>query len=100
MPDTRRITLTTDDEFFLIGCDGLWDVMTYEEAIGFVKERLAQGVPPQKLSENLVKEALKRGSKDNITVLVLPHPVAPLPHCFGNSLVHCGLPCFAKGVFF
>lgn len=71
MPDTRRITLTTEDDFFLIGCDGLWDVMTYEEAILFVKTRLQQGVSPQRLSESIVKEALKRGSKDNVTVLVV-----------------------------
>jgi serine/threonine protein phosphatase PrpC len=70
-PDTRRITLTTEDEFFLIGCDGLWDVMTHEESVGFVKERLDQGITPQKMSEHIVKEALKRGSKDNITVLVV-----------------------------
>jgi len=71
MPDTRRVTLTTEDEFFLIGCDGLWDVMTHDEAVAFVKERLGRGVIPQKLSEHLVREALRRGSKDNVTVLVV-----------------------------
>lgn len=54
----------------LIGCDGLWDVMAYDEAINFVRARLTKGWSPQRVSEHLVKEALRRGSKDNITVLV------------------------------
>ena len=29
--DTRKVTLTTDDKFVIIGCDGLWDVMSYQQ---------------------------------------------------------------------
>jgi serine/threonine protein phosphatase PrpC len=28
------------DEFVVLACDGLWDVMSSEEAVAFVRERL------------------------------------------------------------
>lgn len=63
------------DEFVIVACDGLWDVMEDKEAVdavqmwtkgfeGKIKEREAR------VARMLIDEALKRGSSDNITVVV------------------------------
>lgn len=59
------------DEFLVIGCDGLWDTVKYDEAAGFVLERLQLNEDPQSISEGLVARAREAGSSDNITVMVV-----------------------------
>jgi len=36
----RRITLEPDDEFIILGCDGIWDCLTNEKAVEFVRTRI------------------------------------------------------------
>eukprot|EP00163_Fabomonas_tropica_P005263 TRINITY_DN14766_c0_g1_i2.p2 TRINITY_DN14766_c0_g1~~TRINITY_DN14766_c0_g1_i2.p2 ORF type:complete len:204 (-),score=32.63 TRINITY_DN14766_c0_g1_i2:936-1547(-) len=60
--------LKDDDEHILIlGCDGLWDVMTDEEAIGYVKTLSTA----QEMADVLLYKALDLGSTDNISVVVV-----------------------------
>lgn len=59
------------EQFLLIGCDGLWDTVTYKEAADFVFKRLEHGEDPQVISEALVHLAREAGSSDNITVMVV-----------------------------
>jgi len=42
-PDMMVQDLTSEDEFLFIACDGVWDVMSNQEAIDFVREKLARG---------------------------------------------------------
>jgi len=66
----------TDGEFLIVACDGLWDVMEDQEAVDFVRDRVAKGQSEgeersrEEVSQCLVDEALRRGSTDNITVIV------------------------------
>mmetsp|Transcript_2558 Transcript_2558/g.351 ORF Transcript_2558/g.351 Transcript_2558/m.351 type:complete len:81 (+) Transcript_2558:116-358(+) len=36
-PEIQHIELTTQDKFIVIGSDGVWDVMTSAEVVGFVE---------------------------------------------------------------
>eukprot|EP00996_Jenningsia_fusiforme_P006152 NODE_735_length_1941_cov_12.185518_g681_i0.p1 GENE.NODE_735_length_1941_cov_12.185518_g681_i0~~NODE_735_length_1941_cov_12.185518_g681_i0.p1 ORF type:complete len:474 (+),score=115.58 NODE_735_length_1941_cov_12.185518_g681_i0:233-1654(+) len=71
-PHIQSLTLTENDSFVVIACDGLFDVMTHAEVIAFVASQLAlpEG-STQKASEELVAEAMRRQSTDNITVIVV-----------------------------
>merc|ERR1711937_934804 len=40
LPDVKHIKLTDEDEFLILACDGIWNVMTSQEAIDFVRDRL------------------------------------------------------------
>jgi protein phosphatase 1G len=40
LPDIKKITITPDDEFMVLACDGIWNFMTSEDVVVFVKERL------------------------------------------------------------
>jgi protein phosphatase PTC2/3 len=40
-------TITNDWEFILLACDGIWDVLSNEEVLKFVRARIAQQMPPE-----------------------------------------------------
>nr|GEX62053.1 probable protein phosphatase 2C 47 [Tanacetum cinerariifolium] len=48
-PEMTEIVLTNDDEFMIIGCDWIWDVMSNEEAVSLVRKQLMQHNDPQRL---------------------------------------------------
>ena len=96
---TRRDT----DQFVLLACDGVWDVMGSAEAVTFLAsclERAPQGSPARPSAaakaeaeaeaqrllggvvERLLDECLRRGSMDNISaVLVILDPALRVrPH--------------------
>ncbi len=80
--DIESIELNECDEFIILATDGLWDVWDSQEAVNFCKRVIARFAADKsrkdsservrrKLSRILVKEALKRGSMDNITVVII-----------------------------
>jgi protein phosphatase 2C family protein 2/3 len=46
-PDVEVKELTKDHEFVLLACDGIWDVLSNEEVLEFVRNRIAQNIPPE-----------------------------------------------------
>jgi len=86
IPDVTRHELTEQDEFFIIACDGLWDVMADQEAVQIVHaatEQILQRQVPRSsqqvahmVAQVLVKEALLRGTLDNVTCAVV-FPMLP-----------------------
>lgn len=55
----------------MIACDGLWDKLSYEDAISLACMERANGHSPQEVANALCQESLQRGSLDNVTVIVL-----------------------------
>lgn len=58
------------EQFLLVGCDGLWETVSYEKAQDFVFRQLASGLHPQEICKELVKLAIDYGSSDNVTVIL------------------------------
>lgn len=71
-----------EDEVLVLACDGVWDVVTNEEAISFVTSLLngtsekGAGAPASSLAcaEALIDWALERESSDNISAIVVKLP--------------------------
>lgn len=70
-PEFCRITLTEDDEFLIIGCDGIWDVMSSQQAVSLVRRRLRWHDDPEQCAKDLVMEALRLNTCDNLTVIIV-----------------------------
>lgn len=83
-PELQVTILTEEDEFLIMGCDGLWDVMSSQCAVTIVRKELMLHNDPQRCSGVLVREALKRNTCDNLTVVVVcfspePPPLIEIP---------------------
>lgn len=79
-PEFQETTLTEEDEFLIMGCDGLWDVMSSQCAVTMVRKELMLHNDPERCSRELVQEALQRNSCDNLTVVVVCFSPDPPPH--------------------
>ncbi|XP_062164017.1 probable protein phosphatase 2C 27 [Alnus glutinosa] len=78
-PELQETHLTEDDEFLIMGCDGLWDVMTSQGAVTMARKELMLHNDPERCSRELVREALKRNTCDNLTVIVVCFSSDPPP---------------------
>lgn len=71
-PDVHTLELDPRvHEFLLLACDGLWDVMTSEEAAEIFRDRLHFHGNLQLAAKELAQEAIRRYSNDNITVVAI-----------------------------
>lgn len=71
-PDIQATTITENDQFLLLACDGLFDVFSPEDVVQFVKNNLEQHGDVQKCCQNLTREAIhKRNSRDNVSVILI-----------------------------
>ncbi|PWN48316.1 protein phosphatase 2C [Violaceomyces palustris] len=66
-PYTTETTLSSEDTFLIVACDGLWDVVDDQEAVDLIQ----QVYDPQRASEILLQHALSNFSTDNTSVMVV-----------------------------
>lgn len=55
----------------ILACDGVWDVLTDQEAADLLLERYLKEGPFADASQFLVNTAIERGSADNVTAVVV-----------------------------
>jgi len=65
------------DQFLLIACDGIWDVVSNETAASFIQEKMTIGYGLGRCCELLLDHCLELGSRDNMTVVIVTLPAAP-----------------------
>lgn len=76
-PFTTATQITDQDEFLILACDGVWDVLTDEAACKFVQGVFKQQAEsnqnwdPTEAAKKLCKLAIDKGSTDNITVMIV-----------------------------
>ncbi|XP_043553194.1 protein phosphatase 1A isoform X1 [Chiloscyllium plagiosum] len=76
-PEVYEIERTADDQFIILACDGIWDVMGNEEICEFVKSRLEVSNDLEKVCNQIVDTCLYKGSRDNMSVVLICFPNAP-----------------------
>ncbi len=59
--------LGNENDYAILACDGIWDVLGPDDVIGLARAV----IDPGKASEEISRTALDHGSTDNITVIVL-----------------------------
>ncbi|KAK3000658.1 hypothetical protein RJ639_020752, partial [Escallonia herrerae] len=66
-PEIQEEKVDSSLEFLILASDGLWDVVTNEEAVAMVRPIQ----DPEEAAKRLMQEAYQRGSADNITIVVI-----------------------------
>ena len=59
------------DEFIILACDGVWDVLSSQQAVNFVRRRLLVHRDVRRAAQELVNKALALASIDNVSVIVV-----------------------------
>ncbi|KXS18361.1 protein serine/threonine phosphatase 2C, partial [Gonapodya prolifera JEL478] len=68
-PEVLRKQLKDDDEFIVIASDGVWDVLTNDSVVTFVRSRIAAGIPLPQISEEMLDYCLAaRPSRADVAV--------------------------------
>lgn len=78
-PELTETLLTEEDEFLIMACDGLWDVMSSQGAVTMARKELMIHNDPERCARELVREALKRKTCDNLTVIIVCFSLDPPP---------------------
>eukprot|EP00557_Chaetoceros_sp_GSL56_P008848 CAMPEP_0176499714 /NCGR_PEP_ID=MMETSP0200_2-20121128/13091_1 /TAXON_ID=947934 /ORGANISM="Chaetoceros sp., Strain GSL56" /LENGTH=401 /DNA_ID=CAMNT_0017898185 /DNA_START=583 /DNA_END=1784 /DNA_ORIENTATION=+ len=76
-PDIKSVVLNENDEFVILACDGIWDCLTNEEAVKYVRDRIDTMTPIEIGTEMLdqivsidPRETQGIGG-DNMTVMIV-----------------------------
>jgi protein phosphatase 1G len=76
-PDVNVTELTPADQFIILACDGIWDMMTNDQAVAFVQTRLSQGMDPSKICAQMCDCCLATDTQgigkgcDNMSAMVV-----------------------------
>ena len=70
----KRNDGNTIDRLLILACDGVWDVMSNNEAIGYLENVILKDekdASSETMADSLVRIALTAGSTDNISAVVV-----------------------------
>ncbi|CAM9739100.1 unnamed protein product [Scytosiphon promiscuus] len=70
-PEFQEAEIGLDDEFLLMACDGLWDVLGKTEAVDHAKNFFDEGMCAQAVAERMCELAYRMGTSDNVTVVIV-----------------------------
>ncbi|XP_057791417.1 probable protein phosphatase 2C 60 isoform X3 [Salvia miltiorrhiza] len=74
-PDIIKVDLSEDDEFLIVACDGIWDCMSSEQTVDFVKQQLNSEKKLSVVCERVLDRCLAPASGqegcDNMTMILV-----------------------------
>ncbi|KAJ3372484.1 Protein phosphatase 2C 2 [Allomyces arbusculus] len=76
-PDIQERALGNDDEFLIMACDGIWDCVSNEECVSYVRRQIALGKRLPAICEELMEACLAHDAElggvgcDNMTVILV-----------------------------
>lgn len=77
-PDVTVTPMTHQDEFMLLACDGVWDILTSQSACDFVRERIQRDVSDAEIVSDIFETCISVDPKstaglggDNMTCIIV-----------------------------
>lgn len=87
-PDLTIHERSPSDDVLILGCDGVWDVLTSEDCVELARSVFASGESNMQLvAEEIVDVAFNKGSKDNISAVVVQLPGAQIGPASGGGVL-------------
>ncbi|CAI5703544.1 unnamed protein product [Peronospora effusa] len=76
-PDIEVHKIDKTEEFLVLACDGIWDVMSNDEICAYIRQLMNKGETDLKLiAEEILDNCLRAGSRDNMSVVIVKFPGA------------------------
>jgi len=69
-----------DDEFLVLACDGIYDVLENDELCQLIRSRLSVTDDLKVATNQVLDVCLSRGSRDNMTMILVVFDAAPKPN--------------------
>jgi len=66
-----------EDEFLVLACDGVWDVMTNQDICDFISARMKISDNLETVCNEVIDACLHKGSRDNMSIIIIAFPSAP-----------------------
>ncbi|OAD76762.1 hypothetical protein PHYBLDRAFT_131698 [Phycomyces blakesleeanus NRRL 1555(-)] len=76
-PDIIEHQMSDADEFFVLACDGIWDCMSNQQVVDFVRSKIVEETPIDKICESMMDHCLSPNSEmtsvgcDNMSVVIV-----------------------------
>ncbi|ETV92793.1 hypothetical protein H310_13013 [Aphanomyces invadans] len=71
IPDVRLHRMRPEDDFVVLACDGVFDVLAPADLVAFVHTRLNAHGDAQAACDDIVAHAMRLGSTDNLSAVVV-----------------------------
>jgi len=65
------------DEFLVLACDGVWDVMSNEDICDFISARMKVNDNLETICNEVIDTCLYKGSRDNMSIIIIAFPACP-----------------------
>lgn len=75
-PDVQSRPVTKDDDFILMGCDGVWETLSEKEIVDFIYAKLKEKTPLKTIAEELLDKLIAPDTLngigcDNMTMVLI-----------------------------
>lgn len=76
-PDVKKEDITEKSEFLVLACDGIWDCLSSQQVVNYIRRELSLSHNLQTACENLMDRCLAKDSElggigcDNMTVIIV-----------------------------
>lgn len=57
-PDIRTFDLNGDEDFIIMGCDGIWETKSNEEMVQYIYDKFKQGKEPKDIVSELLNDII------------------------------------------
>jgi len=76
VPEVNRFRITSDMEFIIMGCDGIWDCVDIQKFCEYISKRLKENIPMKLILKDLFSLLLSKNvdskiGSDNMTCLII-----------------------------
>jgi len=94
-PDVQHLKLNGEDQFLVLACDGIWDVMDNQQVVDFVSSGLRTGQSPTDIASDLLNTCLANDPResrgigcDNMTccIVLFDKSIVDCKVCSGTSI--------------
>ncbi|CAO3677847.1 unnamed protein product [Rhizopus microsporus] len=76
-PDVLEHKITDEDEFLVLACDGIWDCMTNQQVVNYIREQLAEKTKLDEICEQIMDHCLSPDNDgggvgcDNMSIIIV-----------------------------